>query len=110
VISECWHRARRNNISNSNWIQRPEAHGSVVRELSDREQWCVCTWSETSVGDGEEIALPSRCLDQFPANRMRHGFKPVVRAEFLIDVVEVVTERLRANLELTDDVGRGLPF
>jgi hypothetical protein len=54
--------------------------------------------------------LLSRYLDQFPAKRMRHGFNPIVRAELLIDVVKVVSERLRANFELTHDVGWTLPF
>ena len=48
-------------------------------------------------------------LNQFPADRVRHGLESVVRAKLLIDVMEVIPERLGANLELTRDVDRALP-
>jgi hypothetical protein len=41
---------------------------------------------------------------------MRDGFKPVVRAELPIDVMEVISESLRTNVEVAYDVGRSLPL
>ena len=35
--------------------------------------------------------------DQLPLNGIHHCFQAVVGAEFLIDVVKVITEGLRAN-------------
>jgi hypothetical protein len=44
-------------------------------------------------------------LNQFSADRVGDGFEPGMRAQLLIDVVQVVSQRLRTNLEVGDDAG-----
>src|SRR5688572_13792037 len=47
-------------------------------------------------------------LDQFPADRVDHGLEPVVRAQFLIDVVKMIPERLGTDPQVAHD-GRWAP-
>jgi hypothetical protein len=43
-------------------------------------------------------------LDQLPSNGVKDGFEPVMRAELLIDVVEMISQRLGADVQLVHDV------
>lgn len=49
-------------------------------------------------------------LDQFSADRVDYGLESVVRAELLIDVVKVIPECLRTDLQGAHDVRRALAF
>jgi len=61
----------------------------MVRNRHD-EQWC-------------------RLVDQPTPLGMRHGFESAVRAQFPIDVVQVVTKGVRGDLQLASDRGRVAP-
>jgi hypothetical protein len=47
--------------------------------------------------------LPGSLLDEFPADRVDDGLEPVVGAQLLIDVVEVIPERLGTDPQLAHD-------
>jgi hypothetical protein len=49
-------------------------------------------------------------LNQFPPNSVDDGLESVVRAQLLIDVVEVIPQRLGTDVQIAHDVSRVLAF
>src|SRR5437667_8481978 len=49
-------------------------------------------------------------LDQLPPNGVNDGLEPVMRAQLLIDVVEVIPQRLGADVQIVHDVRGALAF
>jgi hypothetical protein len=63
--------------------------------------------NKAAVIDETEVAFVLRCFsqlsDQMALNGVRHCLKPIVRSEFLIDVVEMIAQCLWTDTERLRD-------
>ncbi len=74
-----------------------------------RSQWVGCTTRQHV--DHSPRTKPHRllqgraCLNQFSLDCVHDSFQAIVCAELLIDVVQVIAERLQADVEVFRDFG-----
>src|SRR6185437_5860649 len=82
----------------SSLIRRNRENSNKTFVLSDSRQ--------IPVGSRQSAKGAASSLDQFPLHRIHHGFQTVVRPELLIDVMEMVSQGLRADSEFLRNFGR----